>query len=133
MGWVKKWHFKEIALIVAFAIFVIGSVPSRSMAFIVGSHAVSTASIDRAADMDVVQRVLEARLVSARLESFGLSKAEVKDRINRLSDSELHGLASQLDSLYPGSGFLGVIVTLLIIAILALVLLKMADRKIIIR
>ncbi len=129
MNWIKGLYFRQIAVVVALGIFMIGAVPVKSMAYVVES---GIAPMERAADMDTAQRVLESELVSQKLIRVGLTPDEVRDRLAELSDAELHQFARQIDSLYPGGGA-GVIVTLLVIAILILVILKITDHKIIIK
>ncbi|MBI5493069.1 MAG: PA2779 family protein [Deltaproteobacteria bacterium] len=131
MRFVKKLYFRQIALALAFAMLIIGSIPSKSMAYVVGADRAE--SFSRAADIDRVQRVLESKLVSEKLSQAGLSMTEIKSRLDKLSDTELHSFASQLDSLYPGGDALGVVIAILIIVILVMVILKLADRKIVIR
>lgn len=132
MRFVKKLYFKQIALLVAFSIFVIGSIPSKSLAYMVTSDE-AVAATQRAADMETVQRVLESKLVAEKLSLAGLSKEEIDSRLASLNDQELHSFASQLDALYPGGDGLGVVIALLIIIILVMVILKLADRKIVIK
>lgn len=129
---IKKLYFKQVAFIVALSILIIGSIPAKSMAYVVANEAVQSPS-SRAADMDAVQRVLESKLVSGKLSQTGLTLSEIKPRLDRLTDSELHQFASQLNSLAPGGDGLGIIIALLIIVILVMVILKLADRKIIIK
>jgi hypothetical protein len=130
MNWIKGLYFKQIALVVALGIFMIGAVPVKSMAYVVESE---IAPMERAADMDTALRVLESELVSQKLIRVGLTPDEVRDRLAELSDAELHQFARQIDSLYPGGGATGVIIALLVIAILVLVILKLTDHKIIIK
>ncbi len=130
MNWIKGLYFKQIALVVALGIFMIGAVPVESMAYVVGS---ASAPTERGADMDTAQRVLESELVSQKLIRVGLTSDEVKDRLAELSDAELHQFAKQVDSLYPGGSASGVIIAVLVIAILILVILKLTDHKIIIK
>lgn len=127
----KRLYFRQIALVVAFSMFVIGAIPAKSMAYVAGTEAVAASS--RAVDMAKVQRVLESRLVADKLEATGLPTAEIMPRIERLTDDELHQFASQLDGLYPGGDALGVLIALLVIVILVMVIMKLSDRKIIIR
>ena len=133
MNFVKRWYFKKIAVVLAFAIFAIGSIPRDSMAYIITSGTDIAASVQtRAADMASVQRVLEAKMIKERLVKMGFSGEEVKSRMDKLSDEELHQFAKKLDTLYPG-GDLGIIVVLLVIVILVMVILKLQDKKIVIK
>ncbi|WKZ33368.1 MAG: PA2779 family protein [Thermodesulfobacteriota bacterium] len=133
---VKSFYFRQVALVLAFTMLVLGSIPTKSMALVIGSDAVVAAVAAeeaREADIARVQRVLESKLVADKLQQAGLSEAEINERLSKLSDSELHSFASQLESLYPGGDALSAIIALLIIVILVLVVLKLADRKIVIR
>lgn len=133
---VKSFYFRQVALVLAFTMLVLGSIPTKSMALVIGSDAVVAAAAAeeaREADIARVQRVLESKLVADKLQQAGLSEAEINERLSKLSDSELHSFASQLESLYPGGDALSAIIALLIIVILVLVVLKLADRKIVIR
>lgn len=132
MKFVKSWYFRQIALVLAFTMLAIGSIPAKSMAYVVGSEAV-VAEHSREADIARIQRVLESKLVSDRLSQAGLSQDEINSKISQLSDDEVHSFASQLESLYPGGDALGAVIALLIIVILVLVILKLSDRKIVIR
>ncbi|MDP2690597.1 MAG: PA2779 family protein [Deltaproteobacteria bacterium] len=135
MSFIKKMYFRQIALVVAFSMLIIGSIPAKSMAYVVGAEPFMKAvtGVSRAEDMAKLQRVLESKLVAGKLQSVGLTADEVETRVDKLSDSELHQFASQLDSLYPGGDGLGIVIALLIIVILVMVVLKLADRKIVIR
>lgn len=133
MSRVKRWYFKQVAFALALSILILGSIPAKSMAYVVGSETVASAEYSREADIARIQRVLESKIVSDRLQETGLSQTEINDKLNKLSDSEVHSFAGQLDGLFPGGDGLGVVIALLIIVILVMVILKLADRKIIIR
>jgi hypothetical protein len=132
MKLVKNWYFRQIALVLAFTMLALGSIPTKSMAFVVGSEA-AVAEHSRAADIARIQRVLESKLVSDKLSQAGLTEEEINGKITQLSDEEVHSFASQLESVYPGGDALGVIIGLLIIVILVMVILKLSDRKIVIK
>jgi hypothetical protein len=71
-------------------------------------------------------------MVAKRLETLGLSTEEITQRLDKLSDEELHWFASQVESLYPGGNGLGLIIAILVIILLVIVILKVTDKKIII-
>ena len=131
MSWIKSPCFKLVAFVVAFSILFVGVIPAPSMAYVMGIDT-SSSTMERGADMAMAQRVLESTRVSKRLVKAGLTPDEVRDRLDALSDVELHQFAGQLDALYPGGGT-GVIVAILVIVVLVLVLLKLTDHKIIIK
>ncbi len=132
MSRVKGFYFRQIAAFVILGLVIIGCVPSESMAYIVDSDAIKDAASTRAADMESVQRVLESKVVSGRLEKMGLSMSEIKARLDKLSDAELHRFASQVNSLLPG-GQLEIIIALLVIAILVILILQLTGRRVVVK
>ena len=121
---------KPLALYLAIACFVIAGIPKDSLAYLVESQ---PASYSRGADMDKIQRVLESKMVSQRLQELGLSTDEINSKLAGLGDAEIHQFASRLDSLMPGGDMLIDIMALLVIAILVLVILHLLGYKVIIK
>ena len=121
---------KPLALYLAIACFVIASIPKDSLAYLVESQ---PASYSRGADMDKIQRVLESKMVSQRLQELGLSTDEINSKLAGLGDAEIHQFASRLDSLMPGGDAITTIMALLVIAILVLVILHLLGYKVIIK
>jgi hypothetical protein len=120
---------KPVALYLAFAFFLIASIPQNSWAYLVDARALNHS---RDADMNKIQRVLESKMISQRLSELGLSMDEINSKLQQLSDADVHQFASQLDSLMPG-GDLGIIIGLLVIVILVLVILQMTGHKVIVK
>ena len=88
-------------------------------------------ALNRTADLQRVQRVLEAKVVQQRLADYGLSPDEINARLNQLSDAQLHQLATQIDAMIPaGDAGLGIVVALLVIAILAVILIYLLGHRI---
>lgn len=134
MNAIRKWFFtRPLAIYLAFACFIIASVPSNSSAFIIPSQTAQTA-FDRSNDMSTVQRALESKAVSQRLSELGLTMDEINKRINNLTDSDLHQFASRLDSIHAGGdGGIGIIIAVLLVVVLVLVILNLTGHKIIVK
>ena len=132
--WKKTNHFRIIGIYLAFAMFVLGSVPTDLFAAMTPSAVVTLdGGIDRDADMYRIQKVLETRLVSERMAELGLTPDEISQRMSKLDDNTVHELAVEIDDLQKGAdGFLGVVISLLVIAILVILLLKLTDHRIVI-
>lgn len=128
---IKSWHFKKIALMIAFTLLIISCIPAKSLAYIAGTEEIAQ-DFSRDSDMMKVRRALEHKLISKKLQAVGLSSDEVSSRVDKLSDEELHSFASQIDNLYPGGDALGVVISLLIIVMLVIIILRMMDRRIVI-
>jgi uncharacterized protein DUF6627 len=136
MNRVKKMYFRQIAAVLIFSLLVIGSVPAESMAYVVGSNQpeAPASTLTRAADKENIQRVLESKIVSGKLKEMGLTMSEIKSRLDKLSDQELHQFASRMNSLAPGGdGGLGIIIALLVIVVLVIVILKLTEHRIIVQ
>ncbi|MEW6570675.1 MAG: PA2779 family protein [Nitrospirota bacterium] len=123
---------KQVAWYLIVAMFVISIAP-RVEAGLSPSEIVALTQIDRAADLEKIQKVLEMKAVSHRLAKLGLTQDEIQNRIGQLSDQEIHNIALKLDELKVGqSDVLGVIIALLVIAILVVVLLKLTGHRVIV-
>lgn len=120
---------RHIAWLLVFLTFIIGIAPRVDAGL---SPSVAVALSDRAADLGSIQKVLETKMVRERLVQFGFTPDEVRARLERLDDRQLHGLAMRLDELKTGGDALGIIIALLVIAILVVILLQLTDHKVII-
>jgi len=124
--------FRLIAWQLVLAMLVLGIAPGVE-AGLVPSELINPAS-DRVQDMSSIQKTIESKMVRERLEKLGFTANEVKSRLERLSDQQLHQLALNLDDLQvAGDDGLGIIVVLLVIAILVVLLLQLTGHKVIIR
>mgnify|MGYP001588835820 CR=1 FL=1 len=114
------------------AMFIIG-IALRVEASFTPSQAMSIEKTDRQADLQKIQTILETKVIKQRLQDFGFSEQEIKDRFSQLSDQQIHKLALNLDELKIGKDeALGIIIALLVIAILVVILLKLTGHNIVI-
>jgi uncharacterized protein DUF6627 len=105
---------------------VAGLAPSR----LSGETTIASA---RDADLLLVQRVLEHRVVAQKLRDYGLTADEVRLKVAALSDQELHQLASVAHGLPTGADDLGVLITVLLIILLVILIVKLLNKDIVIR
>lgn len=122
---------RYVAIYLAFAMFIIGITP-RVEAGLVPSQIIQTSQIDRSAEIEKIQRVLEMKVVKERLEKFGYTADEIRQRLDSLSDHQIHQLAQQIDDIRVGGDGLGVVVALLVIVILVIVILQLTGHKVIV-
>ena len=124
---------KQVAWYLVFAMLIIGIVPRVEAGF-APSEAVALAKIDRSADLDRVQKILETKIIKERLEKLGFTRDEISNRFSQLSDWQIHQLALQIDDLkVGGDGGLGVVIAILVIAILVVILLHLTGHKVIVK
>lgn len=129
---------RTITVYLIVAMFVIASIPAQSAAMFISSDSIGVSSVDAvvdsASDMAKVNTFLESKIVRQRLSDFGLTAEEISSRLNRLSSDQLHRIATHIDQVDAGGdSALSVIITLLVIAILVIVVLKLMGRQVIIK
>jgi hypothetical protein len=111
--------------------FIIGIAP-RVDAGLVGSEITSLMQVDRTAELEKIQKFLETKAVSKRLEQFGYTQDEVQKRLTQLSDQQIHQIATKLDDLKIGGDGAGIVIALLVIVVLVIVILQLTGHKVIV-
>jgi hypothetical protein len=56
----------------------------------------------RSGDLATVQKLLETKIVQQRLQDIGLTSDEMLAKVSKLSDSQIHQIAVQVDSVFAG-------------------------------
>lgn len=121
---------RRIAIMLVVSMALISIVPQVEASFVSSDESFSYTM--RQQDTATIKKVLEQKLVKQRLKVLGYSEDEVKARLDKLSDNELHRFATQLDTLTAGGDALGVLVAILVIvAIIALILFITGKRVVI--
>jgi hypothetical protein len=92
----------------------------------------SSPNPQRIADLQKIQRLLESKVVRQRLEDFGFSPEEVNAKLAGLPDDQIHQVATEVDAIIPAGGALGIVVTLLVIAILVVILMYLLNHRIVV-
>jgi hypothetical protein len=128
----RKWIFKYVSWYLVAVMFVIGIAPRVDAGF-APSEAIALAQVNRVADLQKIQSVLEQKMISQRLHELGFSAEEVQARLAQLSDQQVHRLALKLDSLKTGGDGVGFIIALLVIAILVVLLLQLTGHRVLIK
>ncbi|MGO9612197.1 MAG: PA2779 family protein [Dissulfurispiraceae bacterium] len=120
---------KQVTWYLVFAMFAIAVVPRVEAGF-APSEIIGSSPLERAADLEKIQKVLEVKVIKERLVKLGYSEDEIYHRLSQLSDHQIHQFAQQLDDLRVGGDALGVVVVLLIIVILVIVVLYLTGHKV---
>ncbi|MFH1082411.1 MAG: PA2779 family protein [Pseudomonadota bacterium] len=124
---------KQVAWYLVFTMFIIGIVPRVEAGF-APSEIVALAKVDRAADLEGIQKVLETKIIKERLEKLGFTQDEISNRLSQLSDWQIHQLALQLDDLkVGGDSGLGIVIALLVILILFVILIQLSGRRVVVK
>jgi len=106
-----------IAVMIAVSAF---ATPAEAMLLPTGTPA--SAPIDRVADLALIQRTLEAQVLQQRLTEYGLTQEQALERLNALSDAQVHQFASRIEMLQAGGRRATIDVEVLLIILLVLLL-----------
>jgi hypothetical protein len=109
--------------------FIIGIAPRVDAGF-APSDVIALSQVDRAADINKIQKVLETKMVRQRLEKLGYAQEEINSRLAQLSDQQIHNLALQIDDIKVGGDGLGIVIALLVIAILVVLLIQLTGHRV---
>jgi hypothetical protein len=101
--------------------FLIGIAPGVYADFS-PSELMTLSQIDRNADLLKVQKALESKKVRERLSQLGFTEEGIQQRLNQLSDSQIHQIALKIDELKVGGDtgeaiIIGFVVVIFIVAI----------------
>ena len=125
----KLSFIKYLAGYLVVAMFVIGITP-RVYADFSPSEIIGSAS-DRDSDLQMIQSVIEMKMVGERLKDLGFTEDEINKKLNQLSDNQLHQLALQLDELkVGGDGAATAVIIILLVAILVGLILYLTGHRI---
>jgi len=87
----------------------------------------------REEEINKIQKALENKLVKEKLKAYGLTDEEVKEKLSKMSDNQIHMLAQASDKVLAGGDAIGAAIGVLIIVLLVIVILKLLNKEIIIR
>ncbi|NOY64074.1 MAG: PA2779 family protein [Nitrospirae bacterium] len=121
---------KGIALYLVLAMSVLSVVPRVDAAMVESGFL--NLNQQRHEDLDRIQRFLESKIVSERLKTLGYDQNEIRQKLSQLSNEELHQFASSVEQLRTAGDGLGVVVTLLVIAILVVLLLQLTGHRVVV-
>src|SRR5688500_11718506 len=117
---------KTIALILVAAITMSAGYPMRAEAMLVPAGVTpAQPQINRSADIQVIQKALESKLLKNSLQALGLSEKEIDSRLQKMSDQQVHQLASQIRAVQPAGD---AVVYVLVVVALILVIIYLVRR-----
>jgi hypothetical protein len=122
---------KPIAWYLACTTLIVAVAPRVEAGFI-PSDLIGETVIDRAADIQKIQKVLETKMVSERLQRLGFSNEEIYSKLSQLSDRQIHEIALNLDDLKVGGDAVAVVIVILVVVALVLLVLHLSGHKVIV-
>ena len=113
---------KRTTILLIILMSLVSIVPQVEGAFIPSSE--SQTELMRNQDIQNIRKALENKVITQRLQDLGFSDQEIQDRMDQLSDQEVHSLAMEIDSLTQG-GIFEVVIAVLVIVLLVVVILRL--------
>jgi hypothetical protein len=126
----RKPLMEFVACCLVVAVFVMLAVP-RVYAGFAPSEVLVVSQVDRSADLGRIQKILELKMVQQRLEDFGFSQNEIQSRLDRLTDGQIHELASTLDQLQVGGDTEVIIIILLGVALVVVLYFWLTGQRLV--
>jgi hypothetical protein len=81
-----------------------------------------------------IQRALETEIVKEKLKAYGLTPGEIDQKLEGLSEGQIHLLAQASDQVLAGGDeALGVIIAILVIVLLVVIILKLSDKTVVVK
>lgn len=128
----KAGWFVVLALAMASWMGLLGSLGGVAEAGLIASH-LSRAEA-RSEDLAKVQSFLENKIVVQKLVDYGVSPEEATAKVEAMSAQDLHRLASLTDRAAAGTDSgIGLLIGLAILVILIIVILKLANKEVVVR
>jgi Family of unknown function (DUF6627) len=110
--------------------FLLGITPRVEAAFS-PSEVMGQQAVNRIADLEKIQKVIQVKMIRERLNALGLSQEEIQARLNQMSNDQVHQLAVNLDEMkVAGDDAVTVLIVLVIVAIAILLVYLMGYRLI---
>lgn len=115
---------QRIALLLSVVVFATGQLPAVSWAGPTPSSMGSAHAGTRQADIATIERSLDDEAVQEALRRAGTNAEQLRLLIPRMSDHDVHELATNMDGVKSG----GIIVEILVIVLLVLLIIYLLDR-----
>ena len=109
--------------------FLLGIAPRVDAGFS-PSEVIGQPQVNRAADLERIQKFIEIKMIRERLNAFGFSQEEIQTKLTQLSDEQIHQLALKLDELNVGGDGEVVVIALLIGILVVLIIYLLGYRLI---
>ncbi len=135
----ESFYTKPLVIYLALALLTIATAAGPAEAMFIpavpqgeNTGGVPDASL-RTVDLIKIRSALESKIIGQRLMDHGLTPDEAMARVNKLSDEQVHQLASHTDSLQAGGDAVGILAGLVIIALLVVLLIYLVQGRIAIK
>jgi hypothetical protein len=122
-------YAKPLVCYLVATLIAVSAFATSAEAMLLPTGTPTSAPIDRAADLALIQRTLEAQVLQQRLTEYGLTKEQALERLNALSDAQVHQVASRIEMLQAGGRRAIDLEVLLIILLVLLLILIIVENS----
>ena len=127
-------RLRKPLLALGIAIYLSCLVVSPALAGMVGTVASQGSSSElRQDEINRIQTALETKIVAEKLKAYGLTPGEIEQKLQGLSDGQIHMLAQASDQVLAGGDGLGIVIAILVIILLVILILKLSDKTVVVR
>jgi hypothetical protein len=129
---ISRLHKPILAL--GIAVYLSCLIVSPAIAGMVGTITSQGASSEvRQDEISRIQTALETQIVKEKLKAYGLTPGEIEQKLQGLSDEQIHMLAQASDQVLAGGDALGVVIAILVIVLLVILILKLSDKTVVVK
>ncbi len=129
----RRTIFAQTVVWYMIAVMIVFGFAPRVEAGFIASQSSQGSQTNRAEDLGTIQKALEMRMVSETLEKYGMTKAEVKTRLDGMADAQLHELATNLDEVRVGGDGWWAVIAILIIVVLVIVIVQLTGHRVVVQ
>jgi cytochrome c1 len=122
----NRRYKQAIALMLSVTMFALST--NGAQAMLAPADRATVIAAQRGSDLKTVQTFLEQKQVREHLVRLGLNENEIEPRLAVLTDSELHQVATHIEQQNPAADGGGVVITVLVIGVLALLFVYLLKR-----
>jgi len=116
-------RLRKPLLALGIAIYLSCLFVSPAIAGMVGTITSQGASSElRQDEISRIQTALETKIVAEKLKAYGLTPGEIEQKLQGLSDGQIHMLAQASDQALAGGDALGVVIAILVIVLLVILI-----------
>jgi hypothetical protein len=128
-------RFRKPLLAIVVTVYLTIFMTSPALAGMVSSFTSSpeTAITLRGEEVGKIQRALENEILIEKFKAYGLSPGEINDKLQSMSDEQIHMLAQASDQLLVGGDGAGFVIAILVIILLVILILKLWDKQVVIK
>jgi len=125
---IKKWVLWYMVVVM----FLIGITP-RVYAGFSPLEGITHSPFDRDSDFQKIQKVLESKMIRERLGQLGFTEEWIQNRLNQLSDKQIHQLALKLDELSVGGDGVEAVLVVVLVAVLVVLIIYLLGYKVVLK